>query len=231
MSIFLGKPDYSAVAGFQEIQGDNLAINSTIQVTEGALIKTSQGWALAMVADAISELWKPEDFKPGTKVCFIGHTTQYTRWTKDNPKLPVEPSPIELALNEWAESEAGKQWQGKVFTGKVFLNGAESVLTAVRQRGMWDVLFDLKETEPKLLGEVKEGASGGGFRKGGGGQSEASKLADRLEFMKTQLKGLVGANCETVSDLAFALDNLDKEMPTTYSHAMFALQMLMNNGR
>lgn len=216
MSVFLGNITYSPVTGYVEIQGDMSVVNSTIWVTEGKILKTNSGYAFCMISDKISDLSSKasDDFKPASQVCWIAHTKSYTRWTKENSRLPVEPTPLEMTISEYLEG-AGKEWLDKSFKGKLHLIGPDSVLNGIKKLDKWDILFEFEECESNLIKDLTA-SSGSGFKRGGSsGQTEAQKLADRQTFIFTA-SGSHGKDCKDFIEFAFALSEMKKEAPQIY---------------
>ena len=214
--LFLGNPTYSPVEGYSELQGDMTEVNSTVWVNEGKILKADNGYVFCLIADKISDLGKADQFKPGTPVCWTAHNKQYTRWTKDNPKLPVEPTPLEQLLVNWCEND-GSEWLDKSFTGKFHLIGNERVVESINDKKNYYMLIDdwqvIEASQTKDI-VAKAGYSGG--KKGGySGQTEASKLADRQAAIMS-LAESYGKGCTGYIQLAFGLAELKKTAPEAY---------------
>lgn len=216
MSIFLGNPTYSPVSGYTELQGDMSEVNSTIWFSEGRILKGDDGYAFCLIADKISDLGKADQFKSGTPICWIAHTKQYTRWTKDNPKLPVEPTPLELLLIDWVEN-GGKEWLEKSFSGKLHLIGNERVVhSAKASKNIFMFIDEWVECEPNLIKDVTIKAGGNSGKKTSySGQTEASKLDDRF-IRILSLAESYGQGCTGYIQLAFGLAELKKTAPEAY---------------
>lgn len=225
MSVFIGNPAYSPVNGYAEIQGDMSVVNSTVHVTEGKVLKLDGGYAFCMIAKGITDMSKADSFKADTPVCWIAHSKEYTRWTKDNPKTVTQPTELETTLIQWLESD-GSQWLEKSFKGELHLNGSSGVLHAVKKNNFWDALATFTECEPSLVKDLAVGSSSG-KRGGGSGQTEQSRLADRLAFITTNV-GAYGEKCTNLSELAFGLTAMKSESPEAYDILMQLLAMTVS---
>jgi hypothetical protein len=220
MTVFLGKLDYSPYKGFAPLEADFTATSGDIDAIEICIKKHSDGdgFVVFMAAKSISSLWKPETFKAGSLVFWHIHAKQYTRWTKENPKLPTEPTPLEKTWIKFLESEKGSSYLDKPFSGKMSLASAESILEFVADKQQWELLAKLSDIpELTLLKEIPSAsaASGGSKRGGSYGQKESERLQERFDFIK-KMMGSYGDDCDdlvtlSAGILAFKNDTLDKE--------------------
>jgi len=114
---------YSGFPGFKELGIDFAKINLMIEMREAVVKKFDKMYVIFFATNSIDDLWKPEEFKSDEPVLLVIHTETYTRWTKENPKTPTEPTPLETAMVKWIETN----WSAEIgapFKGTLYLMSA-----------------------------------------------------------------------------------------------------------
>lgn len=218
MSVYIGNVDFSPISGYGEITGDMSSVNSTVFITEGKVVKINNGYAFCVIAEGISDLAKSSKWQTGDKACWIAHSKDYERYSFEKKgRETVQPAELEKTVIGWLES-TGSQWLEKSFRGKLHLNGAESVLTAVKASNLWHILCDFAECEPSLIKDISTANTGGGKNRPTG-QSESQKLTDRQAFMITAA-GAHGQGCNNLADLSVSLNAMQED-----SHEIFKVFM------
>lgn len=213
MSVWLGNPNYSPIKGFAEIQGDMTVVNSTVNITEGKIVKIDNGYAFCLLAKSITDLGKADQFKADSPVVWIAHTKEYERWTKDNPKLMTQPSLLEQTIAQYLETEDGLIWLDMGFKGKLHLSGGDSILSAVKLNGLWHILIEFEQCELNTIKDITVGSANG--KRGYSGQTEAQKLIERQAFM-IATAGPYGKGCEDLISLSLTLTEMKEETPQGY---------------
>lgn len=225
MTVFLSNPDYSPIKGYAELQGDWSSANSTIYITEARIQKIDNGYVFYIVANSITDLWKAETFKDGTQICFIAHTKEYTRYTKENPKLPTQPTLLEKTIANWLESD-GSIWLDKSFNGVMNLNGSEGFLNSIIAAKAWQILFAFTECQPSLIKEFPQENSNSNKRSGGSYQSELQRLENRQSFLIRESSSY-GEKANNMTELAFGLSGFKKECPDAYEVFLDLMQLML----
>lgn len=213
MALTLGNKNFSPVKDFAELTGDMATVNSTIFLSEGKILKLEDGYAFCVVANKIDDLRKADTFIPGTLVVWVAHNKEYERWTFDNPKLKCEPTKLELTVIDWLEAGKGQYWLGKTFKGKLHLNGADTLLETIKQKGLWEILAEFEETEPSIIKELTPKASGSGFKKTS--QSQLEQLTEREKYLIATTKPY-GEGAENLTALAISLTAMKEDTPEAY---------------
>lgn len=227
MVVRIGNPAYSLVEGFGSIEGDMLSVNSTIYIDEGRILKTDTGYLILIIANAITDLARPEEFKPGTAVYFHCHNAEYTRWTKENPKLPTPVTPLECLITDWLDSTEGSQWVSKSFKGKLHLIGSESIISMIKNSGVWHALAQFEECEENLIKKdvgVKAKRSNG---TASNIQKEIDRLVDKLTFAITQTNEF-GEGSKDLIELSISLSQMKKESPEVFEIYFSLLKSILN---
>lgn len=215
MAVRIGNPDFSTVKGYPELEGDNSTINSTINVKEGKIFSLGDnGYAFCMIAERVTDISNSQDFKPGMPLCWIAHAKEYQRYSyKEKQRVAIQPTLLERTVLNWIDGD-GANWKEKSFKGMLSLNGAESVLNAVTQGKLWQILFSFEECETELIKDLTTN-SGGGKRTGSTGQTEAQKLLERQAFM-IAASGVHGEGCNNLAELSLGLTKMKADFPDAY---------------
>lgn len=209
--LFLGKPDYSPYKGYAELTGDFLEINSTLDIIEGRFGKHEGGYVLFAIAKSISDLYKSSEFKAETPVCIIFHSENYTRWSKENPKLPCVPSPLEKLMIKWLESD-GKQWLTSTFQGTIKLDSSAHAISFIEKKSAWELLAEITAVAaPKTLTNNPEPSIGAIANK-----QQNTKFANPKEVLQARYEML----------LKVSQDMMNQELKIDDADALASLSLL-----
>ena len=213
MALSLGNKTYSPVKDFAELTGDMTTVNSTVFFSEGKILKLDNGYAFCVVATKIDDLRKADDFMPGTLVTWIAHSKEYELYKYPDGKQPVQPAKLETTVIDWLENGQGQQWLGKTFRGKLHLNGAETLLTTIKEKQLWDILAEFHETEPNVIKELTPKSSGSNWKKTS--QSQSEQLSEREKFLIATAKPY-GEGADNLAALAISLTSFKEDLPVSY---------------
>lgn len=204
--LMCGKLDYSKFQPYHELNCDFANDTSDISVSEIKFIKTDSGDIVALfAAETIQGLYKSDEHTKDKLYYLVFHKGKYQTYSAAaKAKVDIEPTPFEVLIHEYFDSEDGKEVlsSGVVRKGTFSIHAGASIHTQIRKLQAWDVIFSLPDIvdEPVLLVEAKESAARG---KGGyGGQKEGEKLKERMAFV---LEQFALTDCKTLQDAAVVL--------------------------
>jgi len=186
--LMIGKSEYSSCKPYIEVNTDFSTVNSDLHVEEAVFEKIESGYILKFKASKMTDVMK-DAFKESELYYLIFHTSEYTRWTKENPKSPTQPQLLEKVISGYFETEAGKEILGKPFKAEITLTSAESYLNKVVKLEAYDMLldkFELLEEAPSLVDATFQAAKGKGYS-AAKTESELEKLNGRLGFVSALL--------------------------------------------
>lgn len=184
--------------GFYEYVADHHKLETTISVEEGTFAKTEDGYVLLAVITALDDLKDPPP--TDTLISWELHSKEYERWvSSDKSNIKTLPTVTESMIcdllddpNKFNCSQELSTVLKGCFKGVIAFSGSK-MMGEVYQRN-----FDFfLESTFKGLEIVKQQklstdpiVSLTSAKKGGGSyqQTEAQKLADRLQFLYQQLK-------------------------------------------
>lgn len=241
---------------FNRFGGDLSKTSANFKFDELIVKKEQDGKALGLyfyatefrdVNKAGQKSWK---FEPSLCVVHFTMEEYAKEWTSQDGKKEsktMTPSPVELLLGKML-LEAQEENPDKAFKGFIDLGVSDKVLSTLAS-GIWTYSNkegkELSEVERELLlsqfieisvteldklksAKYPEGKGSGRSYGSSKAQSEAEKLKERFEFLKTML-GDYGKDMKDLTEVASCLHTMKSDYPAMHSEVVFLLPILFNS--
>ena len=208
---------YSGFPGFKELGIDWEKVNLSLELTEAAIKVYDDVIVLIFKTEDIPDLYKPELFKPLEPTLLIVHRTEYTRWTKDNPKTPTQPFELEVALADYILK------QGLLLSGNGFGCSLYLMANAVNliKTDKLPVFSDIQYFDSDIVmllpnSTVTNNSSG----------NRGNTFESKLTNLESVISKLASLENHPVYNMAEYLRSLKTSDPEMYEQVTFVLKLL-----